>query len=360
MFLSNIKYKAIFLSSLCILILATAFYYSSLISSVLPLQEFSGSTMGTFYTVKVVETGGSKDRIKREVLELGIQTALDKVDSEVSTYKESSELSKFNASSDLEWFPVSKDFYNLLKFSLSVSESSGGAFDVTVAPLVNLWGFGPGKSRDRPPTDFEIKEVMASVGYKKISTKSEGGASEDERKFFIKKDSREVSVDLSAVAKGFGLDKVSLFLISLGLSDYLIEVGGEVLVSGKNHFNQPWVIGIATPNEDGELAKVLKVERGCLATSGDYRNYFEQDGVRYSHTIDPKTGRPITHSLASVSVIAKDCMQADGFATAIMVLGKDDGLDFAKKNKLSVFMLVKEGDGFKEVVTPSFEAYFSE
>jgi thiamine biosynthesis lipoprotein len=237
----------------------------------------------------------------------------------------------------------------VVREALRISEASGGAFDVTVGPLVNLWGFGPEDRPRRVPDERAIEERRAAVGYRKLAVRMSPPA--------VKKDAPELSCDLSALAKGYGVDTVAEYLDACGMRNYMVEVGGEVRAKGKNGQGIPWRIGVERPGGPGGLLKVIRISGHALATSGDYRNYFEEDGVRYSHTIDPRTGRPIAHALGSVTVIHRSCMVADGMATAINVLGPQAGYDLAVRQKLPVLMVVREGDGFTETMTPWFEAF---
>jgi thiamine biosynthesis lipoprotein len=301
--------------------------------------------MGTTFLVKVVEQEG----MDLASLARGVHAALDSVNSSLSTYREDSELSRFNRYGEPAWFPVSPECVAVVRQALEISAASGGAFDVTVGPLVNLWGFGP---EDRPrqvPEDREIEERRAAVGWEKVSVRVSPPA--------LKKSHPELYCDLSALAKGYGVDKVAEYLEACGVENYMVEVGGEVRTRGRNHQGIPWRIGVEKPGGPRAVQKVAQISGYALATSGDYRNYFEKDGIRYSHTIDPRTGRPITHRLASVTVIHRSCMVADGMATAITVLGPDAGYEFAVRQKLPALLLVRSGDRFTEKMTPGFAEF---
>ena len=311
------------------------------------LTEFHGKTMGTTYSVKVIDIGLSQDEAKKKNLKLGIDEVLVQVNNQMSTWQKDSELSQFNSSKSTGWFPVSKDFMTVVKDARSISEVSNGAYDVTVGKLVNLWGFGPTIKEDNLPLDSEIEKAKELCDYRKLETKEDEPA--------IKKENPDMYVDLSSIAKGFGVDKVADFIKSSGYTNYLVEIGGEVRTSGRNQTNEKWRIGISTPDGSFDIEKVISLDNVAVATSGDYRNYFEKDGVRYSHTIDPRTGKPITHNLASVTVVYDNCTMADGYATAIDVLGPEEGFELAQNKKLPVFLIVKTDEGFKEKMTPEFE-----
>ena len=308
------------------------------------LVTISGSTMGTTFQVKIVQSEITPDM---DVLEREINARLTEVNRQMSTYQDNSEITQFNRSRSTDWFGVSSDFAYVLHIAREISTWSDGAFDVTIGPLVNLWGFGPNAIPDRVPSPDSIDATQTLVGYEKIRVDLSAPA--------IKKESPEIYCDLSAIAKGFGVDRIASYLDSLGVNRYFIEIGGELRTKGHNHLRQLWRIGIASPAGQGELQKALALHNMSMATSGDYHNYFERDGVRYSHTIDPRTGRPITHALASVTVLHKSCAYADGLATAINVMGPEKGFAFAEKRNLAVFLIVRQGDGFVEKMTSGFE-----
>jgi thiamine biosynthesis lipoprotein len=269
----------------------------------------------------------------------------------MSTYIPDSEISQFNKYKKTDWYPISKDFANVLEMSFYISEKSGGAFDITIGPLVNLWGFGPDYKLENIPTQVEIDKGLRSVGHKNIMVQTDPPA--------VKKIIASIYCDLSAIAKGFGVDKIAEYLESKNINDFMVEIGGEVRTRGNNIHRKPWQIGVSTPDNEFNLQKVVSLNNNSIATSGDYRNYFEKDGVRYSHTIDPRTGRPITHTLASVTVVHGSCMIADGMATAITVLGPEAGFEFALKEELPIFMIVRKGNEFIEKMTPNFEQFLT-
>lgn len=315
-------------------------------------MEIHGSTMGTTYMVKIIKPNQEKfspadERIKR--ITADIENLLKKVNEQMSTWIADSEISRFNRYKESQWFEVSSDTALVIAEALRVSKESGGAFDITVGPLINLWGFGPDGTVKQIPGEEQIKKVMEEIGYQKLFVRLSSPA--------IKKDEPGIYCDLSAIAKGFGVDQVAEYLDSQGFSHYLVEIGGEVRAKGLNHKNQIWRVAIASPDAHGgsPYQKIIRLKDTSMATSGDYFNYFEKDGVRYSHTIDPNTGKPITHKLASVTVIHESCMTADAMATAINVLGPEKGYQLAIKENLAVFMIVRGKKGFLENMTSSFE-----
>jgi thiamine biosynthesis lipoprotein len=313
------------------------------------MMEIRGTTMGTTYMVKVVKNdrlSAMSPAAAEETVTADIETVLNKVNSQMSTWIEDSELSRFNRFDRPEWFDVSMDTVIVFAEALRVSRVSGGAFDITVGPIINLWGFGSAKIERHIPTDEQIKEVMAKTGYQKLSVRQVPPA--------VKKENPDINCSLAAIAKGFGVDKVASYLESKEIFNYVVEIGGEVRVRGMRPDGSNWRIGIATPDGSPSYGKVVLLKDVSMATSGDYHNYFEENGVRYSHTIDPTTGRPITHNLASVSVVNEFCMTADALATAIDVLGPDKGYELAIKEHLPVFLILKGKDGFVEKMTPQF------
>ena len=314
------------------------------------LLVFSGSTMGTYYSVKIVKADLNQTGTNPEIIQQGIEDVLRAVNLQMSTYIDSSEISRFNRYRKSDWFAVSADLATVIDRALQISRESNGAFDITVGPLVNLWGFGPGEREERIPTPEEIAAARAKTGYRKLQVRLSPPA--------VKKTLPEIYCDLSAIAKGFGVDKVAEYLTSQQVQNYLVEIGGEIRAGGENTSGKDWRIGISSPDDDLGIEKVISVKNMAVATSGDYRNYFEKDGIRYSHTIDPHTGRPITHHLASVTVADQTCIMADGYATAIDVLGPDAGYDFAIRKELPVFMIVRDKHGFIEKMTPQFEKIF--
>ena len=305
----------------------------------------SGPTMGTSYTVKIVEEGPDRGKLRSQ-----IEMELQRINGLMSTYDENSELSKFNRSPVSSPFPVSPEILEVLELSREIHAHSGGAFDVTVGPLVNLWGFGPEPSRDTVPDDKEIEAAKQRTGFATLEI-------HDDR--LLK--SRNIYVDLSAIAKGYAVDQLALILQKQGVTNYLVEIGGELKASGRNDQGNPWTIAIEVPdNKNRSVFRTLELHNISMATSGDYRNYFEVDGERYSHTIDPRTGRPITHNLASVTVLHPTAAVADGYATAINVLGVEEGLNLAKAQNLAVLVIIKTEDGFKERTSPALDAYLDE
>ena len=290
-------------------------------------------------------------------LRLAVETAFDDVDRKMSTYREDSELSRFNELASAQPFPVSAETFAVFRHARAISKATGGAFDITVGPLVAAWGFGAGgidpiSEEASIPTESEIEALRSRLGRHMIELNEEAST--------IAKRVPGVRCDLSAIAKGYAVDRAADALAAMGFKNYLVELGGEIRTAGRNEEGTPWHIAIERPQAAGrEPHRLLPLEKMALATSGDYRNFYEKDGRRYSHTIDPRTGRPVNHRLASVSVFDALCVRADGYATALMVLGEDEGFHFAVENNLAALFLVRDGTGgFAEKTTPAFEESF--
>ena len=304
---------------------------------------FSGPTMGTAYTVKVVAPDLSE--VAKEEIHQAIRHAVDSVDEAMSTFKADSEISRFN-SGGVEEFSMSKDLAAVVEVAYRVFEASGGAFDPTVGPLVDAWGFGP-DGRMTPPSAGVLEELNAIVGLSNLEINLDRGT--------LKKSVPGVRIDLSAIAKGFGVDQVVEALLALGYSNAMVEVGGEVRTIGLAADGSPWRIGIERPDAKGRVvAEAVELQGLAMATSGDYRNFYLFEGRRISHTIDPRTGRPIDHDLASVSVVAETCMVADAWATALSVLGPVEGPALAEELGLAVLFITRVEDGFEERTTRTF------
>ena len=332
--------------------LALALFVASLVTGCGPAAPdehvFEGATMGTRYTVRVVGPSFGAERL--EQIRQRIEERLDDVNSKMSTYQADSELSQFNRWQETTPFGLSSETIRVFAEALELSRWSDGAFDVTVGPLVNALGFGPAGEPLALPTDEERAELLRHVGWQKLTLDSAAGT--------LSKSDPEVYCDLSAVAKGYGVDRVAEGLEDLGVESYMVEVGGEVRTAGTNRHGEAWQIGIERPvSEARQLQKVVPMSGWAMATSGDYRNFYIRDGRRWSHTIDPRTGLPIEHGAASVSVVTPTCLEADGLATTLMVLGPEEGYRRAEDAGLAVLFLLFDGQGgFEEKATTAFEA----
>ncbi len=321
---------------------AVLFILSACSSEKMPVVHLNGETMGTTYNIKYVVEGESTV----EELQAKVDERLVEINKLMSTYDMTSELSRFNQYRYTDTFAVSDETQLVVTEALRLGELSDGVLDITVGPMVNLWGFGPNKRPAQIPTQAEIEEVRDYVGLDKLAVSNAG----------LTKRHPMVYVDLSTIAKGYGVDQVAELLERHGLKNYLIEIGGEMRVRGHRGNGDPWLIAIEKPvTTERAIQKVVSIGRNAIATSGDYRNYYEDDGVRYSHLIDPRTGKPITHNLVSVTVVHPSSMTADGLATAFNVMGWDQAKSLAEKQGLAVLLIRKTENGFEEYISSEFD-----
>ena len=333
--------------SLCALVCAAMFSGCTGEAPAPDKLAFDGKTMGTTYQVTVAQPPADTEQatIGREIAAI-----LERIEGRMSTYRPESELSRFNREQLTEWIGLSAETVTVVAAAQEISQRSDGAFDVTVAPLVNLWGFGPNPRPAEPPTADEITAALAEVGYQQLGVRRTPPA--------LRKQHGTLSVDLSAIAKGYAVDQVAEALARRGFRHLLVDVGGELRALGNNPEGKHWRIAIETPGaRQGAFQQILAATNVGVATSGDYRNYFEKDGRRYSHTIDPRSGRPIEHRLASVTVLAESAMQADGLATALMVMGPDKGQQLAEREGIAALFIIRHADGFKERHTSALKNY---
>ena len=298
------------------------------------ILKLSGQTMGTTYNVTAVNHGAA---IRHEDLGGAIEVALGDVNRQMSNWDPASELSRLNAAPPGETLRLSAELHHVLRGAEAVHRASDGRFDVTVGPLIDLWGFGAGPGAPRLPAEAQISAVVEKIGQDRVLSLREDGT--------VSRTVEGAGVYLSAIAKGHGVDRVAQVLRDFGLRDFMVEIGGDIFVSGLNGSGAPWQIGIEIPMAAaGGVHRVLGVSGMGMATSGDYRNYFEADGTRYSHIIDPTTGRPITHDTVSATVLAADAMLADAWATAMLTLGRARGLEIAEDQGLAV-LFIEAGPG---------------
>jgi thiamine biosynthesis lipoprotein len=337
------------LPSLAVLILLAAIFFFMTRPKV-RMGELAGETMGTTYSVKIVTPPWKFGSRQQQALQADVDACLEDVNRRMSTYRPDSELSRFNQHLDGTPFKFSDETCHVMKRSIQISELTGGTFDITVGPIVNAYGFGPESRPVEPPSDEKLAELKKRVGYHLVQL--------DPLMHTARKMRPDVYCDLSATAKGYGVDQVAGLLDSKGIANYMVEVGGEVRVRGRNAEGQPWQIAIEKPIDRGRaLHRVIGLADKAIATSGDYHNYYMANGVRISHEIDPRTGHAIRNNLASVSVLHDDCETADALATAFMVLGPDDGYSFAERKGIAALFLIRQQDGeFLEKVTPAFKA----
>ncbi len=305
--------------------------------------------MGTVWHVSYVPGASAPDA---QELQRGIESELALVDQSMSTYRSDSEISRFNALAIREWFKPSVDFIRVMSAALDVGSKSEGAYDITVSPLVDLWGFGPNGMSGVTPDEEDIARIRARVGQQNIEL--------DEMRYRVRKNDY-LAVDFSSLAKGYAVDLVADWLTARGIEQYMVEVGGEMRLSGLSARGDLWRIAIEQPDSsERTVATTLQLTDVALATSGDYRNYFEVNGKRYSHSIDPRTGYPVAHDLVSVTVIHPSCMVADAWATALTVLGAERAMAVAQAQGLAVYFIRRVGGGFEHSHTPLFSRYLGE
>jgi thiamine biosynthesis lipoprotein len=307
--------------------------------------HLSGQTMGTTWSVAMLPnpagtgTAGLGQRL---------QGRLDQINGLMSTYDPESEISRFNNRAGTDWFALSEETAEVIALSLEVSALTGGAFDISVGPLVELWGFGATARGERVPTETQVREALAQVGDDKIHLRRKPAA--------VRKQVPELRIDLSAVAKGYAVDALAELLERQGFSNFLVEIGGEIRVSGRRGDGSPWRVAIEKPLEDTrEVAAIFPLTGLALATSGNYRNFYVADGQRYAHTIDPESGRPVHHKLASVTVLDKTCARADALATALMVLGEEQGRQFCERHQIAAYFLIHENTSTVAYASPAFQ-----
>lgn len=309
-------------------------------------QVFAGSIMGTYYRVVVVDETAVNESLGDEIFQV-----MQRVNQSMSTYISDSEVNQFNRHQTQTWFPLSEQLNAVIAQSLELSVISDGAFDITVAPLVDAWGFGATESLNSP--DPQAITMMADyVGYQQLQ----------HRNGQLKKTEIRTSIDLSAIAKGYAVDQVAIYLHQHGYDRFLIDIGGELKASGSNASGEAWRVAVERPYVEGGIARVVLLEDQAIATSGDYRNFIVVDGKHYSHVFDPRTMKPKQHRLASVTIIDDSATLADGLATAMLVMGESAAWAFAIKHKYRAFFMVrtetKEGEpSIQARVTPEFEPY---
>lgn len=308
--------------------------------------KIAGPTMGTQYHISWV--GDDADSEKIQPL---IDARLVAINKAMSTYDPTSELSLLNQQqAPLANETISDDLAEVLRDALEVYQKSEHRFDVTVGPLVNAWGFGPGKHLDERLPQEEVDQLLSEIGSDAIHLNGDQLSTD-----------KPLYIDLSAVAKGWGVDQLANLLEQQGIHSYLVEVGGELRTRGQKPDGSNWRVAIERPALDAmdrEVQLIVEPGDAGLATSGDYRNYFEENGVRYSHTIDPATGYPITHRLASVTVIHKQCGMADAWATALNVAGPDNAMRLANQYQLAAYAIVRTDTGFTAVASDEFKRRF--
>lgn len=308
----------------------------------------SGPMMGSDYRITVV----TKTVVDQQLIHQQVLAAMNSVNESMSTYLASSEINTINAALAGQEITLSAQLSSVLKEAMRVSQITEGAFDITVAPVVDLWGFGPAGAINQQPSTNEIKELSDWVGYQKIVLRDNT----------LLKQHSKTRVDLSAIAKGYAVDRVAQTLERNGVHDYLINIGGELRAAGRNVDDLVWRVGIEKPEMMGGIQQIINLDNMAVATSGDYLNFVVFDEQRYSHTIDPKTLSPVLHKLALVSVIHQNASSADALATAMMVMGEEQAFEFAQQQNLAAFLVVRDqhGDGVQIQFTEQFAAYIND
>ncbi|PWQ99458.1 FAD:protein FMN transferase ApbE [Leucothrix pacifica] len=298
--------------------------------------KISGPTMGTSYNITLFPAKGVE--LDSQSMQKSIDESLKAINQQMSTWIKDSEISLFNQSQSTDWYPVSAEFAEVTAAAQEISKKSGGAFDVTVGPLIRMWGFGKDFTNNNPD-QASIDEAKQNIGYQKLDVRLSPPA--------LRKQIPQLQINLSAIAKGYAVDAIAELVAGMNVSSYLVEIGGEIRANGVKVNGDLWRIAIEKPStKERSIQQGILLKDTGVATSGDYRNYVERDGKRYSHTIDPSTGKPITHQLASITIMNDSAMIADGFATAIMVLGEDKGKAFIAENQLKAYMITRDKDGF--------------
>jgi FAD:protein FMN transferase len=299
----------------------------------------SGQTMGSAWTVKIAAALPAS----AEVLQAGAQARFDAVNLALSTYRADSALSRFNSDDSGQWVDIDAELGEVLSYALSLAEDSGGAYDVTVAPLVNLWGFGPDPATRRVPDAASLEAARARVGWRKVEV--------DASKRRARK-APGVRIDLSSLGKGRGVDRVAEYLDAQGVANYLIDLSGKLRARGYNAGGDPWRVAVEAPEADatsGQPAfkpEIVELVNQSVATAGDYRRFFEIDGKHYSHIIDPRTGWPVAHATVSASAIASDCMHADALATVLMAMSPGDAVALTDRRRIAALLIGRGDSGY--------------
>jgi len=310
------------------------------------LIVIQGMTMGTNYSISFAE------QPERSITSLQgeIDEILETINKQMSTYIDDSELSQINQSKSQDWLTLSPELYEVISMALQISHLTNGAYDITIGNLVNLWGFGPGEIPQAVPEDETINIALKTTGYEYIELQSQPHG--------LKKEYPDIYLDLSSIAKGYAVDRLYDYLEQQGLSGFLVDIGGEVKSKGVKLNGQNWRIGIEKPLvESREILRVITLTNQAMATSGDYRNYIVHNGTRYSHTIDPRTGHPVLHTLLSVSVLHESAMVADALATALLVMGPQKGTEFAEQNGIAAYFFEARPENTMESYSSQFSPY---
>jgi FAD:protein FMN transferase len=309
-------------------------------------QELHGRTMGTTYSVKFF----SQQPVDSQALQQQFEQELELINDLMSTYRPESELMQFNRQQTTDPFTVSEQTAKVIAEAIRIGKQSNGVLDITVGPLVELWGFGASGRITERPAAAQLSEISNYVGIDKISLTGNQ----------LQKTEPRLALDLSTIAKGYGVDRLAEILESAGITDYMVDIGGEMRVKGSKP-DRAWRVAIEKPVAgDRAVQRIITPGDMAIATSGDYRNYFEQDGIRYSHLIDPRTTEPVQHRTVSSTVIHPSSMTADGYATALHIMNAAEALQFANRHQLAALLIVKTDDGFTELVSDAFQPFLAD
>lgn len=306
--------------------------------------DLSGETMGTTYGISVIGSG-----IDAKALKQRVENEFAKIIDQMSTWHDDSEISRFNRDQKGDWFKISAAFMRVMESAQQINQQTEGAFDVTVSVIVKLWGFGIFPRQHSVPEPDKIAEALTHVGPAAIEIDSSTSS--------IRKVDPEAQLDLSGIAKGYAVDAIAEMFEEDGIENFLVEVGGEIRAAGRRLDGSAWRVAIEKPtSQSRSLQLTLHLDDAALATSGDYRDYFEIGTKRYSHIIDPRTGSPPDNGIASVSVITDEAMRADALSTGLMVLGTNKALELAAQDNLAVMVIERQGSGFRVFKSKAFEA----
>ena len=311
--------------------------------------ELKGNTMGTYYLVSLVDV--PKNLSKKEI-EIEIKNTLLEANKILSNWDKSSEISKLNNNKTIKPIQISNELFDVVSEANSINIKSNGYFDITLDPLIELWGFGysKGKIIERVPNKDKIRDTLTLVNQNLLLEINSNNQ-------LIKKN-KNVRLNLSAIGKGYGIDLIGKKLDYLNINNYIIDIGGDIFAKGHNKNNKDWVVGIENPKLNEKLIKeIVNVSNKGVATSGEYKNYFSKDGTKYSHIINPKNGMPITHSTKSVTVVDKNAMSADGWATALIAMGSEVGLKVAEKEKIAVMFIDQVEDKLLKIKSSEFKFF---
>ena len=305
--------------------------------------------MGTSYNIKIIAPARKTDKV---FIQKKINEVLKDINRSMSVFDKTSEISLFNKALNSQAVKISNDFFEVLLKGEKIYSLTKGGWDATAGPLVKIWGFGTRSDIVEPPAENEILKKLGSTGYDNIVL--------DNEKKTVTKKKAGVYLDLGSIAKGYGVDKVSGLLESLGYKNFMVEIGGEIYVSGRNIKNEAWKLGINKPVKNSgraEIITIVSLSDMAVATSGTYRNYRDMEGNEFSHIINPATGKPVKTNIVSITIISKDCTFADGLATGMFVMGKKEALKLCEELDNTECMIIEKDDEFTITYSKGFKTY---